>query len=584
MLQIPSSQDTKFERYSDSSASFITLENSNTAVYKQLYRAAKAKGKLRLRVTITDKAPSNTETLGTTPSLPDRLTCRKYAHPYISDLSNNDAAPSARLSTLVDLKTASEATLNELEIPVKAEGSIKAEEQAAEKMNQPPSFMWPIMDTGKRPVSAKSTLPYHPAPNNLVPSQPAQESQQAVEDVKQATQDALRTVQDAIASRNASQVKEPWKSIKRCTRSSLGPAPQYLLGREQCRADLGGLHQAAAAPLVTEKPRPCANFTICCNQCDCAIPNAHWHCGVCDDGDFDLCEDCLNRGFACDSDDHWLIKRTVEDGKVVNSKTEIAPKTTVKVEKAEEVPGAFASYIKPEMAPSTDMSRTCNQCVQGKCLRTLLPFIRSLIAFVAVFDESQFVTCTVCEDFDLCIPCHVTKRHGHHPNHGFAPVSSDAVLKNKLAKDFLPPGRNQRHWAVCDNCDKASSSKLHDAYELHADWLRISMAFVTSASAALIGTTALSAGKTLARRIQVTPSYPCTSTSWVLSVPLKSTLVFTVTVNAAVERAHTLSVIDTSAPFVTTPISVPAARLFPCLDTIALTLSSNSRRPFVTLL
>ena len=363
MLQIPSSQETKLERYSDSSASFITLDSSNTSVYKQLYRAAKAKGKLRLRIAITDKATQSTEALQTTPSLPDRLTSRKYVHPYTSDLSGNDAAPSARLSTLVDLKTASEATLNELEIP------NKVEEQAAGKMTPAQPYVWPITDNGNWPVSAKSTLPYRSTLEGL--NQATPDAAQAIQDAKKATQDALRSVQDAIASRNASQVNDSWKAANKASKKetpvSPSPLPQYLSGRQQCRAELAGLHQAAAAQ-TTQKPASYANFTICCNQCDNAIPNAHWHCSVCDDGDFDLCEDCLDRGFTCDSDDHWLIKRTVEEGKVVNSKTEIAPQTAAKAEKAKVVPGAFTPTVKPEMAPvSTDMSRTCNQCVQGKC-------------------------------------------------------------------------------------------------------------------------------------------------------------------------------------------------------------------------
>lgn len=74
---------------------------------------------------------------------------------------------------------------------------------------------------------------------------------------------------------------------------------------------------------------------------------------------------------------------------------------------------------------------------------------------VTVFDESKFVTCTVCEDYDLCVPCHVAMKHGHHPGHGFAPVSPEVAL-NKNAVEIMAPGRHTRHWAVCDGCDKVS--------------------------------------------------------------------------------------------------------------------------------
>jgi next-to-BRCA1 protein 1 len=41
-----------FERYSDSAGTFVTLDPENTPVYKQLFRAAKAKLKLRIKATI----------------------------------------------------------------------------------------------------------------------------------------------------------------------------------------------------------------------------------------------------------------------------------------------------------------------------------------------------------------------------------------------------------------------------------------------------------------------------------------------------------------------------------------------------
>lgn len=50
-LHVPAEQKITIERYSDSAASFVTLDPTNASVYKQLYRAAKAKSKLKLRVT-----------------------------------------------------------------------------------------------------------------------------------------------------------------------------------------------------------------------------------------------------------------------------------------------------------------------------------------------------------------------------------------------------------------------------------------------------------------------------------------------------------------------------------------------------
>lgn len=51
-MQVPPGQDVIFERYSDSAGAYVTLDANKPQVYKTLFRAAKAKLKLRLRATI----------------------------------------------------------------------------------------------------------------------------------------------------------------------------------------------------------------------------------------------------------------------------------------------------------------------------------------------------------------------------------------------------------------------------------------------------------------------------------------------------------------------------------------------------
>jgi next-to-BRCA1 protein 1 len=52
LLQVKADEEVLFERYSDSSASYVTLDADKPQVYKTLFRAAKAKLKLRLRATV----------------------------------------------------------------------------------------------------------------------------------------------------------------------------------------------------------------------------------------------------------------------------------------------------------------------------------------------------------------------------------------------------------------------------------------------------------------------------------------------------------------------------------------------------
>lgn len=96
-----------------------------------------------------------------------------------------------------------------------------------------------------------------------------------------------------------------------------------------------------------------------------------------------------------------------------------------------------------------------------------------------MFDESTFVTCTVCDDYDLCIPCHVGLKHGHHPSHAFEPASKDTAL-DAFAHKLCSPGRNMPHGAICDGCDEVYFSTLL-AMVMHADKLRTFTASVTSA-------------------------------------------------------------------------------------------------------
>lgn len=127
----------------------------------------------------------------------------------------------------------------------------------------------------------------------------------------------------------------------------------------------------------------CPRFAICCNSCEKTTPDVHYHCSTCDDGDFDLCQDCVDKGITCYSNDHWLIKRTSIDGQIVTSVTEtIAPKSKPNAEpkKEESLPSlpsfdaaAALAHLQENLAKMELASamhrvtmRTCNSCIQGE--------------------------------------------------------------------------------------------------------------------------------------------------------------------------------------------------------------------------
>ena len=72
MLSIPPTQDVTFERFSDSVGAYTILEPDNASGFKTLVRAAKAKLKLRLRVTyvseVTEEAPQPSAESPTSPT------------------------------------------------------------------------------------------------------------------------------------------------------------------------------------------------------------------------------------------------------------------------------------------------------------------------------------------------------------------------------------------------------------------------------------------------------------------------------------------------------------------------------------
>lgn len=196
-----------------------------------------------------------------------------------------------------------------------------------------------------------------------------------------------------------------------------------------------------------------ANFAVCCNHCDRTIPDSHYHCSTCDDGDYDLCSDCVDRGVTCYNAEHWLIKRFVRGDHILVSTTErIAPKPKAKEVEREPVqmppfPGSVPFAIPPAFTRTP--VRTCNSCVQE------LP-------------DKEFLHCTTCEDFDLCKTCFVEDKHGHHPKHGFAPAVEGTHLPSDISKR-LAPGRNQRHHAICDGCDKFVFGVRHKCLDC-PDW------------------------------------------------------------------------------------------------------------------
>lgn len=137
------------------------------------------------------------------------------------------------------------------------------------------------------------------------------------------------------------------------------------------------IKETQPAPVYAKAVSPAAcSWSVFCNACDRPMANEHYHCNICDDGDYDLCETCVKDGAHCPGEGHWLIKRFVSNGQVINSTTEkLTPKSPVAPEPASvqpEIPGAFTESVEePTVEEHVEEDeyepvRTCNSCVRGK--------------------------------------------------------------------------------------------------------------------------------------------------------------------------------------------------------------------------
>lgn len=321
LLGVPADANVTLERYSDSAATYVILDSNNPAIYKQLYRAAKAKLKLRIKATIVQNAQKEQN----------------------------------------------------------ATQEAEVQEQDMSTVRPRSSYLDTVLDHQPSTMAPTYTPSWLTIGNN-------------------ATTETL--VQPEI------------------------PEQQPLA--KSCHAAF--------------RDFPSGIFCIDCNNCGNSIPNEHYHCSLCDDGDFDLCMDCVEDGELCSGEGHWLIKRTLQNGRVVSSVTEtIAPKhkqaNTVEVpeEASKESPAAQETKSFEDAINDYVVERTCNSCI-------------------GEFPNSEFVSCTDCYDFDLCENCLVHGQHGHNPAHKFVPLEKDNEDPTLAA--LCMPGRNVSHAAICDSCDK----------------------------------------------------------------------------------------------------------------------------------
>ena len=274
----------------------------------------------------------------------DRLPSRTYVQPYVSD-GGADQSPSSRISMLEDFKTLSDAPSTITLAPF-TKSSIEPREEER-------SYYWPVNGNEKFSESTKAKFEKKDALPNQNSDQKAK-----IECEGEAPVPGFFDFNDEQF------VAPPRRGcLTRASTSSMRHAT-----REACLKKLAEIQHKHVKESQASKGEILSNFLIQCNRCEQSIPDAHWHCSVCDGGDYDICVKCAGKGHMCQDEHHWLIKRFFKDGRIITSTTEtIAPKKLIKTEAKKDIPGAFTPDTKVEAESLPERAeRTCNACIRGK--------------------------------------------------------------------------------------------------------------------------------------------------------------------------------------------------------------------------
>ncbi|KAI1810281.1 hypothetical protein GGS20DRAFT_568184 [Poronia punctata] len=436
-LNVPDDASMVIERFSDSARSFVALTKNDTALYKQLYRAAKAKKKLKLRVTAS--YPEDVQSVSSaTPPKPVTVEDEpesEQSDKKEADEESNITAPNDAPQPQENGKNSTHAPVSSSAIDTLRRGSQTASFVAMDQDAQA------ILSRKQRVCSREAGL-------------------ESTDTLAKFLMRGAQETQPAAAKEDTGKESETVMEQK----ADAAPA---------CPSE------STNQPQVVSRP-----FTVCCNSCDRPIPDVHFHCSICDDGDFDLCRDCVNRGISCHSEGHWLIKRTIVDGHIKCSTTHVAPSPSrPKISSRPKITMANVPQPSPPAAAAL-ASLAANgpprmpvvnpYTISPSLHRTLVDLLppsystRTCNCCVREFTEAMFVHCTSCDDYDLCKTCFDKDQHGHHPSHGFTAAVPGTVFDYTVASR-LPPGRNARHNAICDGCDRYIRGVRHKCLDC-PDW------------------------------------------------------------------------------------------------------------------
>lgn len=323
-------------------------------MYKQLYRAAKAKLKLRIRVTVKSKEPE-----------PEPEHQHQHVVPKPATVEDEEPSPVSPVSPVIptDILPSFQDAVEPTPAPVsqpQATSAVNYSQQAGSVADIQRGLEELLIKPTVSPEQAESIREYF-----------QQDLDDMIEKQSKINARCPRASSVSAASRLPCSFTQRSEDLPKKVSSNEVPVTRGPTARDKWFAELASVSQERQNALrsysngYTTAPAPTANvFSVYCNHCGGAIPDEHYHCSTCDDGDFDLCQGCVDNGVLCGGEEHWMIKRFVKNGQVINSTTEtIAPKPKALFSDSK------TTLVAPEETKIVTATRTCNSCVQGKLVR-----------------------------------------------------------------------------------------------------------------------------------------------------------------------------------------------------------------------
>ncbi|KAG9252069.1 ZZ type zinc finger domain-containing protein [Emericellopsis atlantica] len=373
-LRIPNETDIIIERYSDSAAAYVWLDPNNQAVHKQLYRAAKAKSKLKLRVSIK-KNLDEEKTSG-----PQPVSIEDVPEGIIAPLNPTPSEQTSSLPKIPDSQAFAEhqreaRRLREQISRTMSAMAVPSEPELKYTQTTPEDATEPVAEEREQ---LETATPFSSSPRFAI----------CCNSCHQQTSHAhyhCSTCEDG-----------DFDLCMGCVDSGVTcySTEHWLIKRTMVEGNIVSSTTEKLAPKPKPKPKPEASEPI----------------GMCPG---------VRMWSSQSVNPHDDMTSQLE---TLNLPLQLAEPSTVDE-------GANWAQLEEKFASLNVGASLSNYFAAG--IRTCNSCIREL-------PEAKFMHCQVCPDFDLCLDCFPNDIDGHHPTHRFSPAVAGTYIPDLVRAKMSP--------------------------------------------------------------------------------------------------------------------------------------------------